>query len=685
MRGILTDNGLTSLNGDSKISENQIKVNDVIIDKKDTKANDLLGNYVEAYYHFTDDTKTLVYLKMVEDKNDVLTISAPDIISAGVTEITYNANAEKSKKAKISVNADYIYNGKAVLGIKAEDLNIPHGSLRLIDYDNDDVYDVLFINRFRTMVFLNTNETEDVLFGKYGEKVDLSKVGDVRVTKNSEKIKISDIKPYDVLALMITSDSAAIEICTNIVYGKLSEITDDEYLVGDGKYRIATEYENSTMDKPVLGVEGTFYLGKDNVLAYYEQTSSKIMVMATKFSCDSSPLKVNPHIRVFDTNSKWNTYGFEKKITYNGKKIESDDLVDQAELFNADGFIRQIVLIEIGEQGNISSLETADSTRPDEDVLQTDSDVRTYNYCSSGTYTINPATTIPNQDNRYIFVTKNSYFFKIPSDADKELFYSVNKGSAPYEHNTNIPNAQVYFSNLADKKSSNASCIVQTVESSLIGDWNQRSSVVIRIGESLDADGMPRQTLYTLTNGAPENYFAADGMVINGLRAGDIVQLTANDSEIVRYRKAYSSYYHQSCVEYYLSHTQEQLKDFYYITDINTVDDLNHYINKEIILDRGTYANRSNKTSMNTDAGTQNICGKVIYKEGNFITVQTSEGKTFPFLLDPNNFYYYQTKSYRFKEAEKKATVIDVKNVCLDDWIYIFSEAFSAIDLMIVE
>ncbi len=690
VEGIVTDNSVTAISSESRIPNNSVKIENVVMDNNGIMINDMLGYYVKAYYKTTNDENVLIYITPMERKFRTLSLLPDEIEKLSLSEITYIKDGDlKTKTAKIRTDADYIYNGESVSTLLGGD--VENGEIKLVDYDNDGIYDIVFVTKYQNMILTSVNSQKDILIGKFGETVDLSEYENIIYLKDGEEITKDKLKPYDVCAVQLGKKYATVEVFSKVVFGILSSISEDGYSVDGEIYEIAGEYENSDVIKPKLGVEGTFYLGKNDVLVYYEEASTKRVGVAVKLTNLDEDGVVEggiPIIKIFTTDGIFESFEFKDRIKLNGKNVKKGKIFEKEDIFEDGVFIRQVVQYAIGEQGEITAIDFPDPEKPDTDMLQYASTKRQYRWCSAGTDTIFPAEQIEQEDNRAFFVNEKTWYFKLPENIDDEMYYSVSRGTLPYEHNATLTNTQIIFSTGVSKRFGIADVITTDVKASRSGVWETRSSVVVNVEQVYTENDEICDALTVYQKGSKVTYYAEPGVEVNGLEPGDIIQMTVNEDRIARYRKSYSIRLNKSCVEFYLemeeNGTLDSLGQFYGISDVNSVDSLNYYINKEILENPNTYSTRDNN-SWNTDQAGQYVTGTVINRDGDYMLVSTSDGRVLSFLMNENEYEYYKTYAYYSQSNGSRIRTIKASDICVGDNVYVFTEAFSVIDVMVIE
>lgn len=712
VKGIISDNGITAIDSETQIKKNAILVNDVIVEDADRNAVEMLGYNVTVYYKFSqNEGNKFLFLEVENSKNNVLVIYAKDIISANANEVTYKSNSSKIKTVKISSTADYIYNGNATLNLSSQMMNIKNGSLKLLDNDSDNAYNLLFVEEYQPMLVMRITD-KNVIYGAYDESVDLSEYDDIYVMKNGNQISISDITPYDVIAVYKSDVSAKIEVCTTVIFGELKEIKQEnnnqKCIINDAEYELAAEFVEAInnniagITEPTVGEEGTFYIGKDNKIVFYETETSEKLGILSHFSGKKGGFGSTPKVKIFSQDGEWHEAEIDKRVEFNGTKIDNEDIFDKTELFDANNqFKRQLVRYSINSDGKVTYLETVDETKPDDDSLQEMSCERRFKYSNVSFIYIEPTVTMENMDNRLAYLT-GSYIFNIPTNPNDIRYYSVSRNTIPGKtHDTGIT-CSVYFSSYKDKFSARASAVVYKTDASLDGAFPVRSMAVTGISKKLNADGEVVDLLTGFYKGKETQYEATPGIEINGIEAGDIIQIKTDNNVISRYRKVYSTKLNMGCTEWYQECQREfsqgteefytKLCQFYNVdySRIDEIDDLDHYVYKNLVMGNTTY-NAYSSTVSNTNFGlngsnnSNTLTATVLKKNGNYFQAEALNGKTYTYQCGPNIVDYYRCYVYKLNREENTVTAATVEDFGKDGRIFFCSEAAAVIDLLIIE
>ena len=153
--GRVTDNGETSLKSEKTVGSGNTVIGGVDYYIGKTDIENMLGSYVEGYYKDDDGEKTLLTVVENEEKTNSISLTFDDITEISPLMIEYDVNS-RSKKLNISYSADYIYNGLYSSSLTQETLDgIDIGEVKVIDYDEDDCYDLLIINAYENIIRKN--------------------------------------------------------------------------------------------------------------------------------------------------------------------------------------------------------------------------------------------------------------------------------------------------------------------------------------------------------------------------------------------------------------------------------------------------------------------------------------------------------------------------------------------------
>ncbi len=358
----------TSLEGDSNLSANQVKIGDTVYDTS-VNLNNLLGYNVEFYVKETAQSDNTVILAVPQkEKNSTLTINAKlfeAISSKGENKVLeYYKQETDSKTSTVTLETDatLIYNGKHA-EMSDELLNIKNksGNIVVLDTDRNGKYDIVFVTEYRNLVVEEVTASEKII-DKYGApalKLD-SDDEDLRysITKGYEELKLSDLKEYDVLSIAASKDEKlySIVVTNSSVEGKVTGIDSEGVYIGDEHYEIAANYTQEIS----MGTEGVFYLDIDNRIAAADTTVqiSSNYAYLIKAYADMNTDEI-ARFKVFTKEGSEKVFEAAEKIRLNGKSGYL--ATDVVKMLNNESDIttKQLITYGLNSDGKLVSLNTA--------------------------------------------------------------------------------------------------------------------------------------------------------------------------------------------------------------------------------------------------------------------------------------------------------------------------------------
>ncbi len=276
---------------------------EVSFEEGKTNAADLFANYVVAYVAEDEETgkATLVGIAKKSGKNNELALDYTQIVDFTAPdaspdpdvlgELAYHESETSTTETKvdIAVGVKYVYNGKTVNAEEAvadffTDVEAGVapvvGNITLIDNNNDDVYDFIFLMQATNYYLVDSVDADAKrLEDKTGATIPLD-VEDENVIINFYKADgsaatFADIKAGDVLTTYESDDAKiiAVYISDKKVEGTVSEQIpasndDDSFVIGGNEYRIAYDLDTVPQAPVSVGDDGVFYLNhEDRIVA----------------------------------------------------------------------------------------------------------------------------------------------------------------------------------------------------------------------------------------------------------------------------------------------------------------------------------------------------------------------------------------------------------------------------------
>jgi len=336
-----------------------------------TNAAALVGKSVSAYAKEDEETgdMTLIGIAEKSGKNKTIVMDESQIESFDGTILKYFVNETDSSATKVEVdpsilvyNNGYDANGDVIDFIEkaAADENV-FGTLTLIDYDNDDVYDTLkLLQANANYVVKAVNATAKSLEDRDGNNIPIDVDDEDVITKiynaDGAEIALGDIAEGNVITLYNNYNDSLVTayVSTTTVTGTVTEEipTSGAYVIGDAEYEIAYV---AGMAEEVLNVgdEGTFYVNVEGKIV------DKVATSATgTYAYLYKALEMNDingksiELKYLTSDGVWETRTLASKVTVNyGRPID-----------DAGNYTKSIALASIaaGDLGSLINITVTD-------------------------------------------------------------------------------------------------------------------------------------------------------------------------------------------------------------------------------------------------------------------------------------------------------------------------------------
>lgn len=273
-KGVVTANRFSSLaDAAGAAGENEIGIDGIIYDI-DGNYDSLIGCSVNFYLN--EDEK-VVYIEKTKKNNEMLLLKE-DIKNLSNDKIEYYTD-DKQKVKKVKLSSVYVlFNDEAVNGYgKLEDIQWNSGGIRLLDNNNDNVYETVFFYEYGEYVVGGVNLEDEIIYDKIsGKQIKLDQDSDAVIeiyNSDMERTELSEIKTYDVLNVLVNGGGrenyTRVYLSDNSVSGMIEEKnSEDKYVIVDGeKVRINSACGNDLK----IGDDGTIYTNIFGIGIYFEK------------------------------------------------------------------------------------------------------------------------------------------------------------------------------------------------------------------------------------------------------------------------------------------------------------------------------------------------------------------------------------------------------------------------------
>ncbi len=321
--GIVTANYDTWLVAPSSdIEKDEIEVDGVRYVSGNINTRSFLGKKVELYYREEVSGKKTVLNMAASDKNNEYVVDGEDFVTIDGNVLKYYNENEKKQEYKLESDATYIYNNRVMVEYAADDLAIEQGRYVLVDNNNNDRAEYVFIYEYENSIVDRTNangciylKTTLPVFGRTSIVLDEDKDDFTFKLLNAEgkEITIKDVEAGNVVTAYQSFDGQVLDIVISdkSVEGKIKEITEDnEVLVGDTLLGLTNSVNHDEL-----------FLG-NNVIAYVNEFDKIVYLEAA----EDSTYKFG-YIMEIGTYSR----KYEAKILVAGAVAESEEIEEGTE------------------------------------------------------------------------------------------------------------------------------------------------------------------------------------------------------------------------------------------------------------------------------------------------------------------------------------------------------------------
>lgn len=372
--GVITDNGITALTGETKLKKNQIAIDGMVFNT-DQNIEKWLGYCVEVYYRYNKKSRIneIVSIAPATEKNYVTELK--------YDETTYNNGTytyyEGGNKRTISIQPGtaIIYNGKALTSEQYADTTLyemkpEYGTIKVLsNTGSTNGASVLFIDNYTNMLAKKYIADDEIITTyNYAGNIVL-KDKEYRIfDKNGENIEVSAITNKKPMLVAASIDGEFVKIIADgsSVTGEISSISGSdssiEYSIGEGVFKTAPAL-GKTLN---LGAEGTFWLDALGNIFFFDAgvSSSNIFGYVIDYAVDDKSLNRDILVKVhtqFDMTQVVKIADIVKIDDIKYKKSTQEDLI----LSQLAACKEKIVMFSQNVKGDITVIDTANDDNHD--------------------------------------------------------------------------------------------------------------------------------------------------------------------------------------------------------------------------------------------------------------------------------------------------------------------------------
>lgn len=293
VKGVMTDNGVTSLYGKSDVGKSFIVCGTKTLNNRGDNAalaREYIGYNVKAFYSVADANENDVIYVMPTNKNNVIEINASDVNYFKDGRLNY-VLGRSDKNVTLAKNVKMIYNGMAKKSFSESDFLFDDGTVRVIAPSGNN-YETVIIDKYVSMYASFVDSGDKIIYNKAYSKdgtvprsINLEKAYEEKTLgifdRDGKKLEFSDLKAGMILDVAQSGDVVKIiageEKIANFAVKETGE--DDilgEYVSdGENTYYIDGAYQ-SAADKTALVINTTvnLYLNSFGKVAWADKESS---------------------------------------------------------------------------------------------------------------------------------------------------------------------------------------------------------------------------------------------------------------------------------------------------------------------------------------------------------------------------------------------------------------------------
>lgn len=373
--GQLTAVDLVSLGGD-KGERGKLRVDDVSYSMdEEIDGYELLGEKVHIYY--SDDKKgdcgkTVMLIPQTKQNNVVcLTVDKTFKYDEVKGTVEYLPDERtRWKSLTVADNAYIMKNGMDCSDNVAGTLqNINKGSVRLVDYNGDNKYDIVCAAEYFNLTVGYIDKDEMTVYDKYDKKKSVSLEDDsekrVRIMSYDKKSMSFDaIKKNDLITVYDSDVYAEVYVCGNSFTGTIEKITesDDCVLTVDGvSYIVDKDYAADENVAFFPGDKREFKLDYAGRIAYASGIAEGlgnygyIVAYTNNYGAIEPTLK----LKIYSPENGMVLYDCAERVAVDGTSQKGYDLILAALKNYKSSVSGQLIGYSLNDNGEISEIDTA--------------------------------------------------------------------------------------------------------------------------------------------------------------------------------------------------------------------------------------------------------------------------------------------------------------------------------------
>lgn len=378
VKGQVTDDGVTAFTGSSKIKSGSLLINDEeFINKTGEKID--AGTTITGYYVVEDDENILKFFYTDEKTNSVVEYK-DDYIESFDGAYTYEVyrDAEKNKTKKIKLDKAYklIYNGEAFVpdeSISEKEfykmMKPEHGSVKFIDSNADEVYDVISITNYQMIIVGGIDRVNKIIYDKTDSalSINFEELDDYKmynVEDPERDMALERIVRDNIIyaAIGYNKTCAEILVSTKTVTGKVQSINKDEVKINGKVYDITGNIITESDIEIIRGASQVMlYLTPDDKVVTYsfekaDDTHFVYLYKAKKTEDDETYIQ----LQIYTDTNEYKKVRVAKSVKVDGKTYKEKNIDALVEYLNSHRYgVGSLILVKYNANDEINFIDLA--------------------------------------------------------------------------------------------------------------------------------------------------------------------------------------------------------------------------------------------------------------------------------------------------------------------------------------
>lgn len=362
IEGVVTKNTVTDINSvTGTLDDFKAEIGGSLYDDNERKSLSFIGKNVKAFVN-TDDELLYIY----EYRNKVISLTEEDEPQYNDFKISYTNEKGKKNSYALSKSYSYIFNG-VTKTFDSDDFNFDCGTVTLIDNNDDNVYDILKVDKYNYVVSDAVSVKNSAIFD-YERKTVINLSGDAYVSMQMfdgisyTPCTITDIEDGMLIQYTESEDKLfyTVIVSQNAIVGTLQSLS-GEYITVDGvKYKTADGFTEKYKNTLTVGSRYRLYLNDRGLIVMLETDTSETSYnwgYLINFKQTASSMVKEFKCKILQSDGTIGIFDLADKVTVDGDRLKKDSA--KGVLLKDNGVKRQLLRYKLNSNGEITGIDTS--------------------------------------------------------------------------------------------------------------------------------------------------------------------------------------------------------------------------------------------------------------------------------------------------------------------------------------